>query len=263
MLVQTFRPSSLYLQFADTFSDHKKGTMSTKLIAIVQVDRSARVQCQQPGCGHSVWKAVHVIVDDEGVSVLGSSCFERRFGSATALGPPSYGSGGGRCLTAEERELLVSNTRELISRFEREHEQQLADAQAKLSSMRQAALRLRTLPTAPRAGPQSKAPFEPSRNGQWAWQKPLSSMAYFRLKDGTGWVRVQRRDGQQMVAPLPMFDGWNEALPRSFGTPDEQCSAYAVNNIEHAVAYLRSYGQYELVSGVWKEILEASRRAAG
>ncbi len=37
------------------------------LLAIVEEDKSERVQCQEPGCGHSVYQAIHV-VRDGGVS---------------------------------------------------------------------------------------------------------------------------------------------------------------------------------------------------
>lgn len=86
----------------------------------------------------------------------------------------------------------------------------------------------------------------------------MSSMAYFKLSDGTGWVRVQRRDGQQMIVPLPTFDGWDEALPPMVGTADSEHQAYCVPDIARAVAYLRSRATRELVSGVWAEIRAAA-----
>lgn len=55
--------------------------------------------------------------------MLGSTCFEKRFGTASALGNATYGGGAGRTLTVEERELLIQNTAELIARFEREREE--------------------------------------------------------------------------------------------------------------------------------------------
>lgn len=84
--------------------------------------------------------------------------------------------------------------------------------------------------------------------------KPVTSMAYFKLSDGSGWVRVQRRDGQQMLVPLPAFDGWDEALPKLVGVADLDYEAYCIFDIARAIAYLRERSTKELISGVWAEI---------
>lgn len=94
-----------------------------RLIAIVGVDQDAKVQCQQPGCGHSVYRRIHVVQEAGKLLVLGSTCFEKRFGTVSALGNATYGGGAGRTLTVEEREMLIQNTAELIARFEREREE--------------------------------------------------------------------------------------------------------------------------------------------
>ncbi|MES2980224.1 MAG: hypothetical protein V4731_17530, partial [Pseudomonadota bacterium] len=47
---------------------------------------TARVQCQQPGCGHSFYRRIHVVQEAGRLLVLGSTCFEKRFGTALALG---------------------------------------------------------------------------------------------------------------------------------------------------------------------------------
>lgn len=83
--------------------------------------------------------------------------------------------------------------------------------------------------------------------------------AYFRLKDGTGWVRVQRHDGHQMLVPLPAFEGWDEALPTAVGTADQDHQAYLVPDIARAIAFLRQRASSELVSGVWAEIQARSK----
>lgn len=86
-------------------------------------------------------------------------------------------------------------------------------------------------------------------------------MGYFKLNDGTGWVRVQNKEGQQMLAPWPMFDGWDEALPSHIGPPDLLLGAYALRDVVATVAYLRRYGVREKVSGLWRDIVAAA--AAG
>jgi hypothetical protein len=88
--------------------------------------------------------------------------------------------------------------------------------------------------------------------------KPMTSMAYFKLKDGSGWVRVQRHDGQQMLAPLPEFDGWDEALPRLVGAPSAEHAAYLLPDTARAIAYLRERATHERVSGVFAEIEAAA-----
>ena len=99
-------------------------TPTARLLAIVSVDPSRRVICQEPGCGHGVYAAIHVVQDKENLLILGSTCFAKRYGGASALGTPAYsaGSGGGSHLTEDERMALVTNTAELIAQFKARHE---------------------------------------------------------------------------------------------------------------------------------------------
>ncbi len=84
--------------------------------------------------------------------------------------------------------------------------------------------------------------------------KPGTSFGYFKLNDGTGWVRVQRNDGQQMLAPWPMFEGWDEALPAHIGAAHLDFGAYALRDVVGAVEYLRRQTVREKVSGLWRDI---------
>ena len=102
--------------------------MSGQLLAVVGVDKGARVVCQAPGCGHGVYRRIHVVRHDDGqLGVYGSDCFERLFGHLVRQAP-RYGGGEGRDLTAEERLMLAENTERLISSFEAEHEVLLEQA---------------------------------------------------------------------------------------------------------------------------------------
>lgn len=75
-----------------------------------------------PGCGHGVYRRIHVVRHEDGqLGVYGSDCYERLFGHM-ARQAPRYGSGEGRELTAEERLMLAENTERLISNFEAEHQ---------------------------------------------------------------------------------------------------------------------------------------------
>lgn len=241
---------------------------SAQLLSIVEVDQADRVQCQQPGCGHTVWKAVHVVRDAGSLLVLGSTCFAKRYGGLNGLGSPSYGPGNGRKLTRAERELLAQNTQALLAQFEAEKQATEAMVRARLADLqRLASQRVRqvegqraTWLTHPLRQDIQRPGMSPASHGPWPWMKPLTSMAYFRLADDTGWVRVQRRDGQQMLVPFPSFDGWDEALPASVGTSDHEYQAYVVPDIARAIAFLRQRATSELVSGVWSEIQAKSRQ---
>jgi hypothetical protein len=91
------------------------------LLTIVEVDKSDRVQCQAEGCGHSVYKRIHVVLVGLEFKVLGSECYQRLYGHADpAAATPQYGTGAGRLLTAEERRSLVENTARFIEALEAE-----------------------------------------------------------------------------------------------------------------------------------------------
>ncbi len=95
--------------------------MSGQLLAVVGVEKADRVVCQAAGCGHGVYRRIHVVRHDDGsLGVYGSDCFDRLFGQLVES-TPRYGSGEGRELTAEERQMLAENTERLIVQFEAEH----------------------------------------------------------------------------------------------------------------------------------------------
>lgn len=96
--------------------------MSGQLLAVVGVERDDRVVCQAAGCGHGVYRRIHVVRHDDGtVGVYGSDCFARLFADVIDR-TPRYGGGDGRELTAEERLLLAENTERLIAMFEAEEQ---------------------------------------------------------------------------------------------------------------------------------------------
>ena len=100
------------------------------LLAVVEVPHDERVRCSAEGCGHSVFRRVHLVRTDGATNVFGSDCFARLFGSTpTGQAAPRYGGGTGRILTAEERSLLIENTARLIERFEQEHQAEIAEAE--------------------------------------------------------------------------------------------------------------------------------------
>ena len=120
-----------------------------RLLAVVEVPQADRVVCQAPSCKHPVYKRIHVVQKDGQLTVLGSECFKKLFGEGHSA--PSYGSGEGRLLTLEERQLLVENTARLIAQFEAEHQAALelarlaAEQQAAAEAVRRAAEERRQL----------------------------------------------------------------------------------------------------------------------
>ncbi|MDC8786307.1 hypothetical protein [Roseateles koreensis] len=96
--------------------------MISQLLAVVEVDKADRVVCQAVGCGHGVFRRIHVVRHGDGsLGVYGSDCFGKLFGQL-ANKAPQYGSGDGRELTPEERLMLAENTERLVAQFEAEYQ---------------------------------------------------------------------------------------------------------------------------------------------
>lgn len=235
-------------------------TDSPRLLAIVEVDKSEKVYCAQPGCRHTVYKAIHVVKEGEQLLVLGSTCFEKRYGDLKALGKAQHWGGNGKVLTSEERALLAENTQALLARFEAEEGRLRQEGELKLQRLREVSLRalparkapttpLRHLPTVRNVTPRSVFP--------WPWMMPTTSVAAFKLRDGTGWVRVQHKDRRQFIVPWPSFDGWEEALPPVVGCPNLDIGGYEVlGQMVEVIAYLRAQSLGEKITGLWSDVTE-------
>lgn len=233
-----------------------------QLLAVVEVDHEQRVRCENPGCGHAVHKAIHVVQEGTQLLVLGSTCFNRRYGTAS-LGAPRYSEGSSRMLSAEERDLLLSNTAALLEQFAREHEASLRRRQEKSVLLPAQPHALRRSQSEPRLLTRANTPLSKwstattsyaKRVVPWQWMRPGTSMAGFKLSDGTAWVRVQHQDGRQMLAPWPPFEAWDEWLPAHLGSPEQGLGAYALTDLPAAISFLRSLRERERVSGFWTEI---------
>lgn len=234
--------------------------MPATLKAILQVEKENRVQCQQPGCAHGVYRAIHVIEEDGTLSVLGSTCFKKRFGRIDALGKPTYGGGSGQLLSEEERQMLISNTAALIEQLEAQRKAESEIARAKVTALRATFERNYEQPP-----PQPSFKENSDRLGvPWTWAKPMPSIAYFRMKDGSGWVRVQHHEGFHVLMPWPWFDGWDEVFPPSVGAVAEDLGGIKVQPLAlaNAVTYLRERSSSMQV-GIWREIFGSSRSQRG
>ena len=259
------------------------------LLAIVSVHPKSRVRCQNPGCGHGVYAAIHVVEEDGQILVLGSTCYAKRYGntanSSATLSGPSWGSG--QQLSDKEREMLVHNTAALIERFQQLRLEedarilQLAQEKQRLESERHQSMReashrhtqlvrqhqlqrhqqrLQALENhaALKRGDQP-TPIAPAASAAvrhpWPWQHPTNvSVAVVRSPEGRHWVRVQHRDASQKLVPWPAFEGWEHALPAQCGEPDPQLQAYSVPNIVLALQELRRQGYCAPEVSRWPQV---------
>lgn len=228
---------------------------NARLVAILQVEKEARIQCQEPGCAHGVYRAIHVVEENGKLTVLGSTCFTKRFGGANALGKAKFGGGSGRLLTPAERELLRGNTAALLDLLEKEQQMHAQIMQDKLRALH-AAFHNRKPLVEPSPRPHRD---DAQRFGiPWIWAKPLSSIAYFPMRDGTAWVRVQHRNGEHLLMPWPPFEVWDEALPSSVGVADPELGGLRVNDLAESIKYLKSKARFMRV-GIWREVIGASK----
>lgn len=227
------------------------------LLAIVEVDEEHKVQCQEPGCGHGVYKRIHVVDLDGKLMVMGSTCYAKRFGNAPDLGPEFAGAGTGRRLSPEERELLLNNTAQLLAKFEAEYEankaatlqrieesrRAIADQQAHFQAQ-MAAIRAQRSAARP-----PQAPSMP-----WPWVRAHSGIACFVYPEGQNWIRVMHANGTHMIMPWPSFEGWDEAMPPVVGEPDESLGGYRVTGLADCIAYIRKHALEERI-GIWREVM--------
>lgn len=153
------------------------------LLAVVEVDRADRIQCQAEGCGHSVYKRIHVVLTGMAFKVLGSQCYERLYGQATLIGQaPQYGTAAGKRLTPEERLVLVENTSAFIEgleveRAELERRAAVLAAQQQENEFAKAAIRVapagqRSERLQPIASDARSSMYEGGEMLRWRWRNP-------------------------------------------------------------------------------------------
>ncbi|WP_342133493.1 hypothetical protein [Hydrogenophaga sp. OTU3427] len=138
--------------------------------------------------------------------------------------------------------MLAGNTEALLARFEQEQERRNQELALKLLRLREAQAQ-RTAPArAPAAPAATAAPAFGARHlptrarFPWPWMLPVSSVLAVKLRDGTGWVRLQHKDKRHVIVPWPSFEGWDEALPPVVGRPDSELGGYEVmGEIAHTV----------------------------
>lgn len=185
-----------------------------RLLVIVEVDREDRVICQAPGCGHSVYKRIHVVRDNERLVVLGSDCYSRLYEHLVSAKAPRYGTASSsRTLTEAERELLVLNTERLVEQFEIEH-QQAEHLQSQRAAERERLTRLQEEKFA-RKLPRSPAPTRRLFYHEWVGKlTPAQREAFNRIRNEE---RENLRREFGVNPDLPGFAGSiNSAARRRF-----------------------------------------------
>lgn len=153
------------------------------LLAVVEVDKTDRIQCQAEGCGHAVYKRIHVVLAGLEFKVLGSQCYERLYGQATLTSQaPQYGTTSGKLLTPEERLVLVENTAAFIEALEAKRVEM--ERRAALEAVQQreadsARATIRATPPEQRPEPpqhiarDARSPFyEGGEMLRWRWRTP-------------------------------------------------------------------------------------------
>jgi hypothetical protein len=157
-------------------------------------------------------------------------------------------------LTDEERQLLVHNTQALLAQFEEEALLALREQERRRAAMVPAATatpQLRQV-LVPRQSTTEQHP----RETPWAWVKPMTTVLYLELMDGSGWIRAKRNDGQDVFVPWPSFDGWDEAWPAHFGQVDPEVGGYVVSSVEAALRYLRTQARWETAPRRWRDVMK-------
>lgn len=230
---------------------------NAQLLAVIRVPAEDRVQCQNPGCGHAVHAAVHIVRDAGDLMVLGSTCFERRYGSAKALGAAQFSSGaGGRPLSADERDLLVSNAELLLARFAEEERVRLLRNQA----LEQERYRLEA-EEAERRAEHSRVARERDQTG---WPDPIEKLRMLREELRTR-KASQQKIQEAVVNPIS-FSVNGLAEPPVWADEVKQNGSffcYLFTDQSQWVAYPRQDGFYALrpwpdASDGWDEALPPS-----
>ena len=218
--------SSLPISLRTMLTDTSRAVAPTEayLLAVVEVDKADRILCQAEGCGHSVYKRIHVVLAGLEFKVLGSQCYERLYGQALSARLPQYGSGTGRLLTGEERQVLVENTANFIERLETERVE--LERLAALQAARQHNMELEQ--AACRPATQNVQParrFDPPRQIDLDERSPLyegGEMLRWKWKSAeelaasVAKVQANPPQGPYLVGVLECFKAQQRPTPYSF-----------------------------------------------
>ena len=90
-----------------------------------------------------------------------------------------------------------------------------------------------------------------------AWRKPHSAFMFYGLKDGSGWLLLQHRDGRQVLLPWPVVsEGWDEVLPASVAVLDETLKGLVLAHPVNPFIYLGSRAEMTRITSDLSELAE-------
>lgn len=103
-----------------------------KLIAILTTDFDSRIRCQHNQCNQPVYKAIHVVLDNGALKLVGSTCFKDAYPDLRNVPPPEITAAhgkNGRPLNQQEKLLLIENTARLVEQLIVEYENRIRQEQ--------------------------------------------------------------------------------------------------------------------------------------
>lgn len=105
------------------------------------------------------------------------------------------------------------------------------------------------------AAPVPPAPAPEKDESPWAaWRKPRHAFLCYGLRDGSGWVLFPHSDGRHVMAPYPMFDGWDEAMPPRIGTASLELLVYVLPDKLAAMVFLSPMSLMVRTASDWAEL---------
>lgn len=94
----------------------------SELVLVLEVPPHKKILCQAKGCGHAVFRRVHVIRQRGELGVFGSSCAKKLLGEKLKRMRPTIGGQRGVTLSELDVDLLRYNTIELIAKLQKNME---------------------------------------------------------------------------------------------------------------------------------------------
>ncbi len=91
-----------------------------ELLLVIEIPESKKILCQADGCGHSVYRRVHVVRESGKYFVYGEDCARKIFGKSLKKPLIPQERLNGYIPSARDIEQLLNNTREFVSDIEKQ-----------------------------------------------------------------------------------------------------------------------------------------------
>lgn len=277
----------------------EKGCMTErKLLAVVSTAKENRIRCQHQGCNHPVYVAIHVVLDDSKLKVIGSTCFKQGYPDLHSKAELTDRFGEkGRKLSDEELEMLKRNTAQLVAQLEDEYQAYIAEEKRRIAELEQQQreaqqLRLHAIALQQSQREEAARLTQEEAEKRWhefnekvakrtaelmryaaqedrsrtlpasSWVNPKKSALALRLKDGTSWVRCEDLNGHQRLIPVTLgeLQDWTLGLPTRYASPDFSTRSFMVKNVVDALFILRTRGVlFECVFASFQQAITAAK----